>query len=352
MKCIFSINLFDKKISIIMLIFMAFNLFNEYNFKKYKRLIYYNYYYPIFTLIKYLGLIFFSFFLYLFERKNFIVKQNLLKDLNFKTKLNLINFNFSNISNCFFIILISFIDFLDGNFFLYRMKTGGQICQIITFLLFILIYSQNIYKHHFLGLFISFISGLINMFIVIDLYKKNLIQYSNSLIMNILVSLHYLFEKYLIEKKYCSKFLLLFYKGIFGVVFTIISQCIYFFFNKKMLININVISNNKICFIYFFFIIFFIEFFIIIFITKTKNIIFLFIIIFSKFIAILIFGINCKIDVTENYHFFLFFFNSVLNIFGSFIFMELIILNFFKLNENINKEIAKRAIIETKLLNI
>jgi len=189
------------------------------------------------------------------------------------------------------------IDFFDGNFFLFRIKTGGQICQLITFLLFIFIYSQNIYKHHILGLFLTFVSGFIDIIVCVIEYKNNIIKYSISIIFNILVSLHYLFEKYLIEKKYCSKFLLLFYKGIFGIIFTIISQFIYYFCNKNMLFNCNIILNNKLYFLYFFICIFFIELCMIILINNTRNIIFLLIIIFSKYISHLFFGVTCDIDI-------------------------------------------------------
>jgi hypothetical protein len=237
------------------------------------------------------------------------------------------------------------IDFFDGNFFLFRIKTGGQICQFLTFLLFIFIYSQNIYKHHILGLFLSFVSGFIDFIVYVIEYKNNIIKYSNSFIFNILVSLHYLFEKYLIEKKYCSKFLLLFYKGIFGIIFTIISQFIYYFYNKKMLFKYNIILNHKLCFLFFFISIYLIELCMIILINKTKNIIFLLIFIFSKYISSLFFSISCDIDINAKINLF-HIFNSIINILGSLIFMEILILNFLKFNENINKEIRKRAITE------
>ena len=225
------------------------------------------------------------------------------------------------------------------------MKTGGQICEIITFSLFIFIYSQNIYRHHVLGLFITLISGIIDIIFCIIKYKNNIIKYSNSFIFNILVSLHYLFEKYLIEKKYCSKFLLLFYKGIFGIIFTIISQFIYYFYNKKMLFKYNIILNHKLCFLFFFISIYLIELCMIILINKTKNIIFLLIFIFSKYISSLFFSISCDIDINAKINLF-HIFNSIINILGSLIFMEILILNFLNFNKNINKEIRKRAITE------
>ena len=241
------------------------------------------------------------------------------------------------------------IDFLDGNFFLFRMKTGGQICEIITFSLFIFIYSQNIYRHHVLGLTITLISGIIDIIFCIINYKNNIIKYSNSFIFNILVSLHYLFEKYLIEKKYCSQYLLLFYKGIFGIIFTIISQFIYYFYNKNMLFKYSIILNNKLCFLYYFFLIFFIELCIIILINKTKNIIFLLLIFFSKYIPRMIFGVLCNIDIYNDFNLFIFS-NSIFNILGALIFMEILILNFLKFNENVNKEISKRAITEISVI--
>ena len=345
MKYIITFNFLDRKNNFISLILLIFNLFYDYNLKNNKQIIYYNNYYPIFTLFKYLGFIFFSFILYLIERKNFIIKNNSLKELSIKSNFIPLKFNIFIFENFFFIFFISLIDFFDGNFFLFRMKTGGQICQFLTFLLFIYIYSQNIYKHHILGLFLTLVSGFFDIIIYLYVYKNNIIKYSNSFIFNILVSLHYLFEKYLIEKKYCSKFLLLFYKGIFGIIFTIISQFIYYFYNKKMLFKYNIILNHKLCFLFFFISIYLIELCMIILINKTKNIIFLLIFIFSKYISSLFFSISCDIDINAKINLF-HIFNSIINILGSLIFMEILILNFLNFNKNINKEIRKRAITE------
>ncbi len=350
MKCFITFNLLGRKNNFIFLLLMTLNLFYEYNLKNNEQIIYYNYYYPIFTFFKYLGFIFFTYFLYLIERKNFSIKNIPLKELSSKQKFISLDIDFKIFipENFFFIFFISLIDFLDGNFFLFRMKTGGQICEIITFYLFIFIYSQNIYRHHVLGLFITLISGIIDIIFCIIKYKNNIIKYSNSFIFNILVSLHYLFEKYLIEKKYCSKFLLLFYKGIFGIIFTIISQFIYYFYNKNMLFKYSIISNHKSCFLYFFFSIFFIELCIIILINKTKNIIFLLIIFFSKYISRNFFRVICNCDIFNKG--ILIIINSIFNILGALIFMEILILNFLKFNVNVNKEISKRAITDINFI--
>ena len=350
MKYYITFNLLGRKNNFIFLLLMILNLFYEYNLKNNEQIIYYNYYYPIFTFFKYLGFIFFTYFLYLIESKNFSIKNIPLKELSSKQKFISLDIDFKIFipENIFFIFFISLIDFLDGNFFLFRMKTGGQICEIITFSLFIFIYSQNIYRHHVLGLFITLISGIIDIIFCIIKYKNNIIKYSNSFIFNILVSLHYLFEKYLIEKKYCSKFLLLFYKGIFGIIFTIISQFIYYIYNINMLFKYSIILNHKSCFLYFFFSIFFIELCIIILINKTKNIIFLLIIFFSKYISRNFFSVICNCDIFNKG--ILIIINSIFNILGALIFMEILILNFLKFNVNVNKEISKRAITDINFI--
>ena len=254
-------------------------------------------------------------------------------------------FNIFEVENLFIIIIISIIDFLDGNI-LYEKKVGGYIAQVLSFIFFLKLYNQKIYRHHLLGINLCIISYIFDNGIYNN--KNNLLHYFNSTIITCLIGCNFVLEKYMIEKKYCNRFLLLYYKGFFGIIITIISQIFYLFLDTKKLINYELLINNK-YYLNIFYVIFVLLFEIILIInaTKTKNILVFFILIFTRFIFNFMFPKSFSLHYNyknDNKHYKIFF--RILNIFGGLIFAEVIILKFCKFNENVEKEIIKRAKIE------
>jgi len=295
--------------------------------------------YSFFIFLKNISLLF-TIILYLKEEpkniKIFILDSNQI--IKNKEKI----FNIFEIENLFIIIIISTIDFLDGNI-LYEKKVGSHIAQVLSFILFLKLFNQKLYKHHLLGINLCIISYIFDN----GLYnnRNNLLHFANSTIIYCLVGCNFVLEKYMIEKKYCNRFLLLYYKGIFGIIITLISQIIYLFLDSNKLINFKLLINNK-YYLNIFYVIFVLlfEIILIINITKTKNIIVFFFFIFTRFIFTFYFSKSFSlhyINKGDNKLYKIFF--RILNVFGALIFAEIIILNFCKYNENVEKEIIKRA---------
>lgn len=298
--------------------------------------------YSFFIFLKNFSLLF-TIILYLKEepKKKIVLKL----DTNQITKNEENIFNIFEVENLFIIIIISIIDFLDGNI-LYERKVGGYIAQVLSFIFFLKLYNQKIYRHHLLGINLCIISYIFDNGIYNN--KNNLLYYFNSTIINCLMGCNFVLEKYMIEKKYCNRFLLLYYKGIFGIIITIISQIFYLFLDTKKLINYELLINNK-YYLNIFYVIFVLLFEIILIInaTKTKNILVFFILILTRFIFNFIYSKSFSLhynnkDEKKQYKIFF----RILNIFGGLIFAEVIILKFCKFNENVEKEIIKRAKIE------
>ena len=338
--------------ALILLIFMFLNQFNLYEKQKY---IYFENNYPLFSLLRYLSLLL-SFFLYYKETKNNDINLQVLKKI-IKNK-NIIDYykrnKKSNLflkQNIFILIIISIIDLIDQNFFYFQLRIGGQLTQITSFILFTYLYQQKIYKHHLIAIIMTFISFLLPINSIFKNYKYKKINLLNSIITFNLFGFKIVFEKYLIEKRYFNRFLLLFYKGIFGIILTIISQLIYIFINKNMLINFKLIFKYKICFFFFFLFTFLEEIIFIILINQTKNIISLFIYIFWKFILINFLPLIHKNFYDYDNNIILYKISDILNIIFSLIFMEIIILKFCNYNKNVNDEISKRAERESLEIN-
>ena len=252
------------------------------------------------------------------------------------------NYLFSK-QNLFIFIIISIIDLMDGNFFYGQLKHGGQLSQITSFFLFVLLFQQKIYKHQTIAILICFISFVLPIKIILKYYSHKKMYFKNSIIWFNLFGFIIVFQKYLIEIRYFNRFLLLFYKGIFGIILTIISQLIYYYFNiKNMLIDFNLIFEYKLTFLIYFILIFLEETFFIILINETKNIISLFIFIFLKYIPTSFFPLKYK-NYVKYKSLILFKICDLINIFFSLIFMEIIILKFCNYNKNVNNEISKRA---------
>ena len=339
--------------ALILLIFMFLNQFNLYENQKN---IYFENNYPLFSLLRYLSLLL-SFFLYYKETKNNDINLQVLNKIIKNS--NIIYFYSQNKKSYYLVlkknisilIIISFIDFIDQNYYYSQLRIGGQLTQITSFILYTYLYQQKIYKHHLIAIIMTFISFLLPINSIFKNYKYKKIYLLNSIITFNLFGFKIVFEKYLIEKRYFNRFLLLFYKGFFGIILTIISQLIYFFINKNMLINFKLIFKYKLFFFNCFLFTFLEEIFFIILINQTKNIISLFIYIFWKFILIIILPLPLmqnSLDLGNNI---LFIISDILNIIFSLIFMEIIILKFCNYNQNVNDEISKRAEKESLEIN-
>ena len=338
--------------ALILLIFMFLNQFNLY---EYRKNIYFENNYPLFSLLRYLSLLL-SFFLYYKETKNNDINLQVLK--KFIKNKNIIDYykrnKKSNLflkQNIFILIIISIIDLIDQNFFYFQLRIGGQLTQITSFILFTYLYQQKIYKHHLIAIIMALVSFLTPINFIFKNYKYKKINLLNSIITFNLFGFKIVFEKYLIEKRYFNRFLLLFYKGIFGIILTIISQIIYFFINKNMLINFKLIFKYKLFFFNCFLFTFLEEIFFIILINQTKNIISLFIYIFWKFILINFLPLIHKNFYDYDNNIILYKISDILNIIFSLIFMEIIILKFCNYNKNVNNEISKRAERESLEIN-
>ncbi len=339
-------------LAFILLIIMFLNQLNLY----YKQKNIYNEdNYPLFSLLRYLSLLL-SFFLFYKEIKKNNINIQVLKKF-IKNKNIIYNYTHNKKSNLFLkqnmfiLIMISIIDLIDQNYYYFQLRIGGQLTQITSFILFTYLYQQKIYKHHLIAIIMTFISFLTPIDFIFKNYKYKKIYLINSIITFNLFGFNIVFEKYLIEKRYFNRFLLLFYKGIFGIILTIISQIIYFFINKNMLINFKLIFKYKICFFFCFLLTFLEEIFFIILINQTKSVISLFIYIFWKFILINFLPLIHKNFYDYNNNIILYKISDILNIIFSLIFMEIIILKFCNYNQNVNDEISKRAEKESLEIN-
>ena len=345
MRKLFSINICSKNIIILFLLLMIINLFVFLNFWYNSKFINDEKNYPLFTLMKNISLLL-CYFLNLFEKtyiKKFSFEE---KEGKYKLKSKELKlFNILEKENIFLLIIISLVDVLSGNYFLYINKLSGQLSQIISFLIYLKLFNYNLYKHHLIGLILSFISFILLLFSLLLIEKINFLVYIDSVLIFTLFGISYIFQKYMIDIKYADRFIILFYKGLFSLIIIIISQIFYYIFDKKMLINFNKLYNNIFCLGIYFILILIYEIISIMLIKETKNIIFFLLIIFSNFFSEIIFPIKTKYKITTQIPF-IYFFIHLINIFGCLIFMEIIILNFCNLNKNIENEMIKRSIIE------
>ena len=247
------------------------------------------------------------------------------------------NINFTTIS---FIFICSLIDF----FILFYNK------QIITsgftfffgFILFSYIYKHTIYLHHYFGLIIIIIIAIAKT-IIFFIEKEN--QKNDNIISLVIYSLlgfQIVIEKYLIEIRFVNKILILTFEGIFELVFLIVYVIIYYENH-----NYKLFSN----FYYFYILIFLVDLFVnfsrINSIEHNRNIVSLLIFIFSQFISSHIFKLHDKKTENNQVYFTIL---EIINIFGCLILMELLILNFCKMNKNIVSQIKKREELDMQII--
>ena len=345
MFCFISKNFCTKNVIILFLLLISVNLFIFFNFRYNSKFINDEKNYPLFTLMKNISLLL-CYFLNLFEKtyiKKFSFEE---KEGKYKLKSKELKlFNILEKENLFLLLIISLVDVLSGNYFLYINKLSGQLSQILSFFIYLKLFNYNLYKHHLIGLILSLISFILLLINLLLTEKINILVYFDSVLIFILTGISYIFQKYMIDIKYADRFIILFYKGLFSLIIIIISQIFYYIFDKNMLINFNKLYDNILCFGIYFILILIYEIISIMLIKETKNIIFFLLIVFSNFFSEVIFPIKTKYKITTHNPF-IYFFIHLINIFGCLIFMEIIILNFCNLNKNIENEMIKRSIIE------
>ena len=251
---------------------------------------------------------------------------------------NSCNINFTNIC---YIFICSLIDF----FILFYNKqiiTSG-FAEFFGFLFFIYFFNHSIYLHHYLGLLVIIIVAIVKTIIFFvekeNQENKNII----SLIVYSLLGFQIVIEKYLIEIKFLNKIIILTFEGIFELIFLVI----YVFFYYKNNKNYKLFSNFYYFYIFILLVCLIVNFSRINLIEYNKNIISLIIFIFSQFISSHILKIDDKRINNESIIYPIL---EIINILGCLIIMEIIVLNFCKINKNINSQIRKREELDMQYI--
>jgi len=215
---LFEINFLSYKNFIISLLLFTVIFLNQIYFYKLQKIIYFEKNYPLFALLRYISLLF-AFILYHNEKKFFKINSinKIKKILKNKSLVNYYSqkkiFYLFHKQNIFILIIISIIDLMDGNFYYSQLKIGGELTQITSFILFVLLFKQKIYKHQAIAILISFISFFLPIKLLIERYSHKKLYLINQIILFNLYGFIFVFQKYMIEIKYFNRFLLLFYKG-------------------------------------------------------------------------------------------------------------------------------------------
>ena len=145
------------------------------------------------------------------------------------------------------ILLSSLIYFVQSLLYTYTLiiKTNSWIWYIlITSIFYYLIFKIKLYKHHYLSVILILLIGFI-----IDLVLENI---QNDIINNlflllirflreILLSLHFVIIKYIIEKKFVSVYEMVFFNGIINLlllgIFSIFDYCFFGIYNYSEYFN-------------------------------------------------------------------------------------------------------------------
>ena len=164
MFCFISKNFCTKNVIILFLLLISVNLFIFFNFRYNSKFIIYKKNFPLFTLMKNISLLL-CYFLNKFE-KAYITKFY-FEEKKGKYKLKskeLKLFNILEKENLFLLLIISLVDVLYGNYFLYINRLSGQLSEIISFFIYLKLFNYNLYKHHIIGIILTSIS-FISIFI-------------------------------------------------------------------------------------------------------------------------------------------------------------------------------------------
>ena len=115
------------------------------------------------------------------------------------------------------------------------MKTNYWVWDILfVLLLCYLIFKIQFYKHHYLSLIIIILTGLIIDLIFQNIQndiKSNLVEVLLRFVREILLSLHEVVNKYIMERKYGSEYEICFFNGVINLIlFMFFSLLNYYFF--------------------------------------------------------------------------------------------------------------------------
>ena len=167
-------------------------------------------------------------------------------------------------------------------------------------------------------------------------------EYIRSLVINSLLGFQIVIEKYLIEIKFVNKIIILTIEGIFELFFLVVYVIIYY-----IILDHKLFSNFYYIYIFVLLVDLFINFSRINSIEYNKNIVSLLIFIFSKYISTHLLKIKDK-KIDKPFYFIIL---EIINIFGCLIMMELLVLNFCKLNKNIKPQLIKREELDMQIIN-
>ena len=241
----------------------------------------------------------------------------------------------------FYIFICSLIDFLIL-FYVKRTITSG-FTFFFGFIFFIYIYKHTIYIHHYFGLIIILTVGIIKTIIILIKNQNQKEELIRSLVINSLLGFQIVIEKYLIEIKFVNKIIILTIEGIFELFFLVVYVFIYY-----KILDHKLFSNFYYLYIFILLVDLFVNFSRINSIEYNKNIVFLLFFIFSNYISTHLLKIKDKKIDDKPFYFIIL---EIINIFGCLILMELLVLNFCKLNKNIKPQLIKREELDMQIIN-
>ena len=359
MKLFFSIYCISKIAMIYSFLYVAFNFLYYYLYKKITEKIgnndddkekNKNFYLCLMKSLSNILLIILYFILNKKNEENSNDDEILSKSWSENSNLQIQIFAFKDKKSCninfiiiFYIFICSLIDFLIL-FYVKRTITSG-FTFFFGFIFFIYIYNHAIYIHHYLGLIIILIIAIMRTIILF--FKKEIQnekeEYIRSLIIYTLLGFQIVIEKYLIEIKFVNKIIILTIEGIFELFFLVVYVFIYY---KNH--NYKLFSNFYYIYIFILLVDLFVNFSRINSIEYNKNIVFLLFFIFSNYISTHLLKIDDKKIEKKPFYFIIL---EIINIFGCLIIMELLVLNFCKLNKNIKPQLKKREEFDMQIIN-
>ena len=272
-----------------------------------------------------------------------------IKDNN-NTKLELIYTDYSDDTPIIkdkykYIFLSSSLYFIQGVLHLFTIKIHSNTWTLdilFTLIFYYLIFKIKLYKHHYLSIILIILIGIVLDLVLGNLQNdisKNIVLFLLRLLREILYSCFEVINKYLMEKKLCSVYELIFWNGLIGLIllgmFTIFDYYFFYLDDYKEYFNK---FNYKEIFVIFGFII-------------TQLGLSLFILFTSKN------NTPCHIFIILVFGHFAYYIESftdsyvkiiclILILFMSLIFCEIIEINFCGLSKNTKNNIVERAEIE------
>ena len=244
-----------------------------------------------------------------------------------------------------YIFLSSLLYFIEGILLLYTIKIHSNtwIFDILfTLIVYYLIFKIKLYKHHYLSIILIILIGIILDLVLGNLQKditNNFFLYLLRLVRETIFSSFEVLSKYLMEKKFCSVYEIMFWNGlIVSILVLIFSIFDYYFFHLDNFVEYFNNFNYKEIFAIFGFIITQLGLcFFILFTNKNNTPCHIFIIlVFGHFAYYIDLSTDSIIKIIC----------LILILFMTLVFCEIIEINFCGLSENTKNKIVERAEIE------